>query len=78
MEVTVSQLRDLLYPLEWFFRFAILGFVVWLVRPLYPGSSLANSLALYALWVLMLMMFAWQVLITFRFLRDARTKKDEE
>lgn len=78
MEVTVSQLRDLLYPLEWFFRFTILGFVVWLVRPLYPGSYLANSLALYALWVLMLMMFAWQILITFRFLRDARAKRDEK
>lgn len=69
MEVTLPQLRNLLYPMEWFFRFSIFSFVVFLARPLYPGNYIAYSIALYVLWFLILVMFVWQIVITARFLR---------
>jgi len=78
MEVTLPQLRNLLYPMEWFFRFSILSFVVWLAQPLYPGNYLAYSVALYVLWFLILMMFVWQIVITVRFLCGYGEGKEQE
>ncbi|TAJ44793.1 hypothetical protein [Methanofollis fontis] len=72
MDVSIPQLRDLLFPMEWFVRFYILAFIVWLAEPMYPGSQFSYLLLIYFLWFVMAITFAWQVIVTVRFVRDHR------
>ena len=71
MTTEPRNIRELLYPTEWAFRFFIAGFLVWIAGNIMPQPDPLFAIGFYVLAVGACVAVVWQVIVFIRFQREA-------